>query len=148
MLTEPLRVACPPQLRGPLTRFLADEISGEITLMHFALHLGGARALASTLESLVAAEPERGKLADLINLAAANSDHLTQITALVEGGLADPAAAGSGGVAPSARYSMGQSLSRRKHRSRSILSAPRKFSTAPPVRSWRVWPSGSCCVWI
>ena len=98
MLTEPLRVACPPQLRGPLARFLADEISGEITLMHFALHLGGARALASTLEGLVAAAPERGKLADLIDLAAANSDHLTQVTALVEGGLADLAAAGSGGV--------------------------------------------------
>jgi hypothetical protein len=89
MLTEPLRVACPPQLRGPLARFLADEISGEITLMHFALNLGGARALASTLEGLVAAAPERGKLADLIDLAAANSDHLTQVTALVEGGLAD-----------------------------------------------------------
>ena len=46
--------------------------------MHFALHLGGARALASTLEGLVAAAPERGKLADLIDLAAANSDHLTR----------------------------------------------------------------------
>ncbi|MFZ2080615.1 MAG: hypothetical protein WAV38_29000, partial [Xanthobacteraceae bacterium] len=75
-----------------------SQISGEIMLMHFALHLGGARALASTLEDLVAAVPERGKLADLIDLAAANSDHLTQVTELVEGGLADLAAAGSGGV--------------------------------------------------
>ena len=120
----------------PLARYLAGEISGEITLMHFALHLGDARALASTLEDLVAAAPERGKLADLIDLAAANSDHLTQVTALVEGGLVDLAAAGRDGVSCDPRAnSTGQSLSRRKHRSRSILSAPPKFSTAPPMRS-------------
>ena len=86
MLTETLSSVCPPELRVPLARYLAGEISGEITLMHFALHLGEARALASTLEGIVAAAPERGKLADLIDLAAANSDHLTQVTALVEGG--------------------------------------------------------------
>jgi len=98
MLTETLSSVCSPELRVPLARYLAGEISGEITLMHFALHLGEARALASTLEGLVAAAPERGKLADLIDLAAANSDHLTQVTALVEGGLVDLAAAGRGGV--------------------------------------------------
>ena len=55
MLTEPLIAACPPQLRAPLARYLADGISGEITLMHFALYFGGTRALAETLESLAAA---------------------------------------------------------------------------------------------
>ena len=54
MLTETLSSVCPPELRVPLARYLAGEISGEITLMHFALHLGEARALASTLEGLVA----------------------------------------------------------------------------------------------
>jgi SAM-dependent methyltransferase len=98
MLTEPLIAACPPQLRAPLARYLTDGISGEITLMHFALYFGGTRALAETLESLAAAAPELKKLALLIDLAAANSNHLAQVTALVEGKLVDLAAAGNGGV--------------------------------------------------
>jgi SAM-dependent methyltransferase len=98
MLTELLSDACPPQLRAPLSRYLAHEVSGEITLMHFALHLGGAGALAATLENLAAAAPQLAKLTHLIDLAAANSDHLAQVTALVESGLADLAAAGNSGV--------------------------------------------------
>jgi SAM-dependent methyltransferase len=98
MMTEFPRTACPPALRAPLARYLAGEISGEITLMHFALHLGGVRALTSTLERLAAAAPELGKLTHLVDLAAANSDHLAQVTALVEGGLVDLGAAGNGGV--------------------------------------------------
>jgi SAM-dependent methyltransferase len=98
MLTELLSAACPPQLRAPLARYLAGEISGEITLMHFVLQLGRARALPSTLERLVAAAPELGKLAHLADLAAANSDHLAQVTRLVEDGLADLTSAGNGGV--------------------------------------------------
>jgi SAM-dependent methyltransferase len=79
---------------------LAGEISGEITLMQFVLHLGGAGPLASTLEKLAATapEPELAKLAHLIDLAAANTERLAQVTALVDGGLVDLAAAGSGGV--------------------------------------------------
>jgi SAM-dependent methyltransferase len=98
MLTGVLSATCPPQLHVPLTRYLAGEISGEITLMHFVLHLGGARALASTLESLVAAAPGLVQLAGLVDLAAANSDHLAQVTPLVEDGLADLASAGTNGV--------------------------------------------------
>ena len=98
MLTGFPSAACPPQLRVPLTRYLAGQISGEITLMHFVLRLGGARALASTLESLVAAAPGLGELTHLVDLAAANSDHLAQVTPLVEKGLADLASAGTNGV--------------------------------------------------
>jgi SAM-dependent methyltransferase len=98
MLTELLNAACPPQLHAPLARYLAGQISGEITLMHFVLHLGGARALASTLEKLAAAAPELGELAHLVDLAAANSNDLAKVTPLVEGGLADLASAGKGGV--------------------------------------------------
>jgi predicted O-methyltransferase YrrM len=98
MLTETLNTVCPPQLRVPLARYLAGEISGEITLMQFVLHLRGAGALASTLEKLAATALERAKLTHLMDLAAANTKHLAQVTALVEGGLVDLAAAGSGGV--------------------------------------------------
>jgi SAM-dependent methyltransferase len=98
MLTESLNAACPTSLRDPLTRYLAGEISGEITLMHFILRLGAIGALTSTLKGLASAAPELGKLADLVGLATTNSDKLARVTALVEGGLAYIPSAGNAGV--------------------------------------------------
>jgi SAM-dependent methyltransferase len=98
MLTEALSAVCPPELRTPLARYLADDISGEITLMHFALRLRGAGTLTATLEQLAATAPELAKLAHLIDLAAANSRHLAHVATLVEGGLTDLINAGRGGV--------------------------------------------------
>jgi SAM-dependent methyltransferase len=97
MLTSRLEAACPPQLRTALGRYLAGEISGEMAVMHIALQLRGAGNLQSALEGLAAAEPHRPELAALVRLAAANADHLTQITTLVARGLVDiPPAAGDG----------------------------------------------------
>jgi SAM-dependent methyltransferase len=98
MLTEPLKAACPASLRDPLDRYLAGDVSAEITLMHFILRLGGTRALSAMLEDLTAAAPELRKLAHLVSVAAANADQLVPVTALVEGGLADLSAAGNDGV--------------------------------------------------
>ena len=98
MLTKRVRIACPPVLRDVLTRYLASEISGESTLMHFILRLGGTRALTPTLQDLAAAAPESGKVAQLVSLATANSHHLARVTALVECGLADFPTTGGRGV--------------------------------------------------
>jgi SAM-dependent methyltransferase len=87
VLTARLHAACPPALRGPLARYLAGEISAEITLMQFTLYSGGAAVLSSVLESLVAAAPQQRELADLVRLAAVSAGHLGQLAALCENGL-------------------------------------------------------------
>jgi SAM-dependent methyltransferase len=73
-------------LRAPLSRYLAGEASGEITLMHFALQLGDTGLLGS-LATLAEAAPDRKELADLLRLAEANVDHLGRLTALAKDGL-------------------------------------------------------------
>ena len=99
MLTAQLRAACPPKLRGSLVRYLAGEISSEMTLMQFALLLGGAGTLNAVLQNLVGAEPLAPGMADLARLAAANSGHLEQLTALAERELVDIPRAQSDGIA-------------------------------------------------
>jgi SAM-dependent methyltransferase len=95
MLTDRLKSACPPQLLGPLARYLTGEISAEIALMQFALRSDGAESLKSILEGLVAAAPQRQELADVVRLAEANADNLGQLTALSKEGLVRiPCAAG------------------------------------------------------
>jgi hypothetical protein len=64
MLTHRLIAECPPSLRAPLARYLAGEVSGEITLMHFALQFGKASLLRSLLATLACAASERKELAD------------------------------------------------------------------------------------
>jgi SAM-dependent methyltransferase len=78
---------CPPSLHAPLTRYLAGEASGQITLMHFALQFGDADSLGSLLTILAGAAPQHKELADLLRLAEANMDHLAQVTALAKDGL-------------------------------------------------------------
>lgn len=87
MLTAGLVSGCPPQLRPSLARYLAGAVSGEITLMQFALTLGDTGSLSSLLEHLAGAAAERKELADLCQLFVANRDHLAQVTALVNSGL-------------------------------------------------------------
>jgi SAM-dependent methyltransferase len=87
MLTAELISFCPAQLRVSLARYLAGAVSGEITLMHFALALGDTGLLGTLVESLAGAAPERKELADLARLAASNMDHLAQVTALGNCGL-------------------------------------------------------------
>jgi SAM-dependent methyltransferase len=70
-----------------LARYLAGNASGEITLMHFSLHLGDAGLLGSLLATLAGAAPERKELADLLRLAETNMVHLGQVTALAKDGL-------------------------------------------------------------
>lgn len=89
MLTGPLAAICPSALHLPLARYLAGSISGEITLMQFALHLGAGKQLHATLERLAAAAPQRGELSNLVRLAATNGGHLAQVAALAESGLVD-----------------------------------------------------------
>jgi SAM-dependent methyltransferase len=87
MLMDRLNRACPPQLRGLLARYLAGEVSAEIALMQFALHSAGVELLYPLLDGLLAAAPHRPELADLVRLAEANTDHLSQLTALSKRGL-------------------------------------------------------------
>jgi SAM-dependent methyltransferase len=89
VLNQALSTACPPDLSDSLTRYLAGEISGEVTLMHFVLQLGGTKALETILDNLAAAAPELDKMAVLVDLAAANRDNLAQLTALTENRLVD-----------------------------------------------------------
>jgi hypothetical protein len=86
MLTHRLIAECPPSLRAPLARYLAGEVSGEITLMHFALQFGKASLLRSLLATLACAAPERKELADLLRLAGTNMDCLAQVTSLAKAG--------------------------------------------------------------
>jgi SAM-dependent methyltransferase len=99
MLTARLSAVCPPQLQPPLTRYLNGEISGAILLMHFVLRLAGDAPVISLVERLAAASPGRRELDQLLALAAANADCLSQITALAQSGLADLPMAGTDGVA-------------------------------------------------
>jgi SAM-dependent methyltransferase len=85
MLTARLSAICPTQLQMPLGRYLNGEISGEILLMHFVLQVGDAAAVV--LDRLAAASPDRRELEQLVALAAANADRLSQITALDQVGL-------------------------------------------------------------
>jgi SAM-dependent methyltransferase len=98
VLNQSLNAACPQDLRDPLTRYLAGEISGEVALMHFVLQLGGAKALESILDNLAATAPEVEKLAALVGLAVENRDHLAQVTLLARNGLLDLAPAASCGL--------------------------------------------------
>ena len=88
VLTAELISACPPALHPALARHLRGDASSEITLMHFALQVGDTNALGQLLEAFIAAAPERRELTDLRRLYAANVEHLTQITALCNDGLA------------------------------------------------------------
>ena len=89
MLTGRLAGICPPQLHPALARYLAGEISAEITLMQFALQLGAGGELRATLERLAVTAPHLQELSDLVCLAATNVGHLAQVTALAEGGLVE-----------------------------------------------------------
>jgi SAM-dependent methyltransferase len=99
VLTNRLSALCPPELRIPLARYLAGDVSGEIALMHFVLRLGAGEMLISTLEGLAAAAAGRTELADLIGLTAANADHLAQIAVLAAGGLVSLPATGGDRIA-------------------------------------------------
>lgn len=87
MLTAQLIAECPPSLRAALSRYLASEASGEITLMEFALQFGDAGLLGSLLATLAGAAPKRKELADLLRLAETNRDYLAQVMALAKDGL-------------------------------------------------------------
>jgi SAM-dependent methyltransferase len=87
MLTAELTSVCPPQLRSSLARYLAGAVSGEITLMHFALALGDVGPLDALLGTLASAAPEQKELTDLRDLSRSNADQLAQVMALVNRGL-------------------------------------------------------------
>jgi SAM-dependent methyltransferase len=99
MLTARVSAVCAPELHDPLARFLRGEISGEIMLMHLVLHLGGTGMLNSTLQRLIAAAPQCPRLAELVRLAGANADHLRQVSALAQKGLASIQLRGGNGMA-------------------------------------------------
>lgn len=87
MLTAELICVCPPQLQVPLARYLGGAVSGEITLMHFALALSDTGLLEAVLENLSDAAPERKELADLRRLSALHTNHLAQVMVLGKQGL-------------------------------------------------------------
>lgn len=89
ILNPELLSICPPELQLPLARYLSGQISGEITLMHFALVFADTHSLRGLLLQLARMEPEVKELASLARLAAVNMDHLAQVTALANDGLVD-----------------------------------------------------------
>ena len=99
MLTDPITAACPRPLRVLLARYLAGEISAEITLMHFAVQVGGPATLNSILGNLAAALPKRQELMDLVRMAAANTDHLAEVAVLAKEGLVNIAFAADDRIA-------------------------------------------------
>jgi trans-aconitate methyltransferase len=76
-------------LQLPLARYLSGQISGEITLMHFALVCADTHSLRGLLAELARGAPGCEELASLAHLAAVNMDHLAQVTALANEGLVD-----------------------------------------------------------
>jgi SAM-dependent methyltransferase len=80
-------------------RYLAGEASGEITLMHFALHVGETGLLEALLSTLSGAVPDRKELTELVELAGVNIDRLAQVMALGKAGLVNIPSGERGGVA-------------------------------------------------
>ena len=98
-MTPRLLAECPAALRGSLARYLAGEASLEITLMHFALHVGETSFLEALLSTLASAAPDRKELTELVELAGVNIDRLAQVGALGKAGLINIPSGEDGGVA-------------------------------------------------
>jgi hypothetical protein len=67
-----------PYPSGRAHSYLAGAVSGEITLMQFALTLGDTGSLKVLIEHLVAAAPERKELANLRRLLAHDNKSLAK----------------------------------------------------------------------
>jgi SAM-dependent methyltransferase len=81
-------VACPGMARPVLARYVAGEISAEVTVMQLLLALGGMAPLTECVTALAAAAPDRPATLALQQLLAAHSSDLSGAAALVESGLA------------------------------------------------------------
>jgi SAM-dependent methyltransferase len=77
--------ACPDAARPVLARYVAGEISAEITVMQLLLALGGMVPLTECLKALAAAAPNNPAILALQQIA---SPDLSGAAALVESGLA------------------------------------------------------------
>ena len=80
--------ACPEAARPVLARYVAGEISAEVTVMQLLLALCGMAPLTECVTALAAAAPDRPATLALQQLLAAHSPDLSGAAALVESGLA------------------------------------------------------------